>query len=200
MTSTDAEYARRLQRLSNRRWKKLIPNPYGWKVRRIATGRVVDVGCGIGRCLDFVRPRGVGVDPNAAAIAVCREKGHTAYRPEEFGVVYGSREPDRRFDSLLCAHVLEHLDEATGVDLIRSYLPHLRPDGRVVLITPQERGQASDATHVRFMDDDALMELADRCGLVVETMSSFPLPRRWGKWFVYNETITTARVATATSS
>ena len=200
MTSTDAEYTRRLQRLSSRRWKRFIPNPYGWEVRRLAKGHVLDIGCGIGRCLDFVRPRGVGVDPNETAVAVCREKGHRAYRPEEFATVYGSREPDRQFDSLLCAHVLEHLDESTGVELIRKYLPHLGPDGRVILITPQERGQRSDATHVRFMDADSLTRLAEKCGLTIDKMSSFPLPRRFGRSFIYNETITIARVATASAS
>ncbi len=84
MSSTDAEYTRRLQELSGRGWKRFVPNPYGWKVRRLATGRVLDVGCGIGRCLDFVAPRGVGVDPNATAVDVCREKGHQAYVPDEF--------------------------------------------------------------------------------------------------------------------
>jgi 2-polyprenyl-3-methyl-5-hydroxy-6-metoxy-1,4-benzoquinol methylase len=199
MTSTDAEYTRRLQKLSSRRWKRLIPNPYSWRVRRLAGGRVLDLGCGIGRCLDFVRPRGVGVDPNESAVAVCRQKGHRAYRPEEFGTVYGSREADRQFDSLLCAHVLEHLDEPTGVELLRKYLPHLAAEGRVILITPQERGQRSDATHVRFMDAEALIQLAELCGLEIERMSSFPLPRRFGRWFIYNETITIARVAPASA-
>lgn len=199
MTSTDAEYTRRLQKLSSRRWKRLIPNPYSWNVRRLAWGSVLDVGCGIGRCLDFVRPRGVGVDPNESAVAVCRQKGHRAYRPEEFGTVYGSREPDRQFDSLLCSHVLEHLDEPTGVGLLRKYLPHLTADGRVILITPQERGQRSDATHLRFMDAEALTQMAELCGLEIERMSSFPLPRRFGRWFIYNETITVARVAPASA-
>src|SRR3954447_18329144 len=84
MSSTDAEYTQRLQRLSGKRWKQLIPNPYGWNVRRVAKGRVLDVGCGIGRCLDFIRPRGVGVDPNETAIAVCKENGHEAYTPQQF--------------------------------------------------------------------------------------------------------------------
>lgn len=197
MTSTDAEYTRRLQDLSARRWKRLIPNPYGWKVRRISTGRVLDVGCGIGRCLDFLRPRGVGVDPNETAVEVCREKGHQASTPDEF---FGSHGPERQFDSLLCAHVLEHLDEATGVDLIRTYLPYLDAGGRVVLITPQERGQRSDATHVRFMDAAELTRLAEQSGLVIEKISSFPLPRMFGRWFIYNETITIARIATSTES
>ncbi len=71
---------------------------------------------------------------------------------------------------------------------------------RVILITPQERGQRSDATHVRFMDEVALRNLADQCGLKVEKISSFPLPRMFGRWFIYNETITIARIATSTAS
>jgi 2-polyprenyl-3-methyl-5-hydroxy-6-metoxy-1,4-benzoquinol methylase len=195
MTSTDADYTRRLQQLSDRRWKRMVPNPYRRNVRRLATGRVLDIGCGIGRCLDFLRPRGVGVDPNETAIAVCKEKGHRAYTPEAFVA-----EESDKFDSLLCSHVLEHLDEQTGVDLLRSYLPHLRDGGRVVLITPQERGQRSDATHVRFMDEAALNGLLQKCGLTLERMSSFPLPRRFGRLFIYNETITIARAASATES
>jgi len=49
MSSTDAEYTRRLQHLSGKRWKHLVPNPYKWNVRRVAKGRVLDVGCGIGK-------------------------------------------------------------------------------------------------------------------------------------------------------
>ena len=193
MSSTDANYADRLQRLSGRWWKRLVPNPYQWNVRRLAIGRVLDVGCGIGRCLDFIRPRGVGVDPNAAAIAVCREHGHEAYVPDGFAAAVASTEPVRKFDTLLCSHVLEHLDEPTGVDLIRQYLPHIISGGRVMLITPQERGQRSDETHVRLMDVAALTSLAKQCGLVIERISSFPLPRLFGRWFIYNETVTIAR-------
>jgi 2-polyprenyl-3-methyl-5-hydroxy-6-metoxy-1,4-benzoquinol methylase len=196
MSSTDANYADRLQRLSGRWWKRLVPNPYQWNVRRLTIGRVLDVGCGIGRCLDFVRPRGVGVDPNAAAIAVCRENGHEAYTPEEFAIVAQSAKPVRQFDTLLCSHVLEHLDEPTGVDLIRQYLPHIVSGGRVMLITPQERGQRSDETHVRLMNVAALTSLAKQCGLEIENISSFPLPRLFGRWFIYNETVTIARTET----
>lgn len=193
MSSTDANYAERLKRLSGRWWKRLVPNPYQWNVRRLAIGRVLDVGCGIGRCLDFVRPRGVGVDPNAAAIAVCRENGHEAYVPEDFAAGVESTEPARQFDTLLCSHVLEHLDEPTGVELIRQYLPHIVSGGRVMLITPQERGQRSDETHVRMMDVVALTSLAKQCELDIERIFSFPLPRLFGRWFIYNETVVIAR-------
>lgn len=196
MSSTDASYTRRLQRLSGRWWKRLVPNPYRWNVRRLSVGRVLDVGCGIGRCLDFVRPRGVGVDPNVTAVAVCRGNGHQAFTPDEFAAMVQSSAASPQFDTLLCSHVLEHLDEPTGVELIRRYLPHVAAGGRVVLIAPQERGQRSDATHVRMMDVGALTALAIQCGLTVERISSFPLPRPFGRWFIYNETVTVARVAT----
>jgi 2-polyprenyl-3-methyl-5-hydroxy-6-metoxy-1,4-benzoquinol methylase len=194
MSSTDAEYTRRLQHLTGKRWKQMIPTPSGWNVRRLAKGRVLDVGCGIGRCLDFIRPRGVGVDPNETAIAVCKAGGHEAYTPEEFAATYEPGESDVGFDTLLCSHVLEHLDEPTGVDLIRTYVPYLRDGATVVIMTPQERGQQFDATHVRFMDDAALAELAAQCDLTIDSISSFPLPRAFGRWFVYNETVTVARV------
>jgi hypothetical protein len=74
-------------------------------------------------------------------------------------------------------------------------LPYLAAGGRVVLITPQERGQQSDATHVRLMDADAIGRLAEQCALSIERISSFPLPRSFGRWFVYNETVTVARMA-----
>jgi 2-polyprenyl-3-methyl-5-hydroxy-6-metoxy-1,4-benzoquinol methylase len=198
VSSTDADYTQRLQGLSGRRWKRFVPNPYRWNVRRLATGRVLDIGCGIGRCLDFIGPRGVGVDPNATAVAVCRSNGHEAYVPEDFDASPGAS--GRQFDTLLCSHVLEHLDEPTGVALIGRYLPYVREGGRVVLITPQARGQRSDPTHVRLMDTAALTKLAAECGLTVASVSSFPLPRAFGRWFVYNETVMVAHVAPAIGS
>jgi hypothetical protein len=36
--------------------------------------------------------------------------------------------------------------------------------------------------------------------MTIEKISSFPLPRRFGRWFVYNETITIARPANASES
>jgi hypothetical protein len=44
------------------------------------------------------------------------------------------------------------------------------------------------------MDDAALTALADKCDLSLDKISSFPLPRIFGRSFVYNETVTVARV------
>ncbi|MFT3853034.1 MAG: hypothetical protein QM733_09880 [Ilumatobacteraceae bacterium] len=93
--------------------------------------------------------------------------------------------------------MLEHLDTDTGRALLDTWLPRLRPGGRVVLICPQERGFASDATHVRFLDAADLVAMCRDAGLLSIAARSFPLPRWCGGTFVYNETVVTANVPTS---
>ena len=69
----------------------------------------------------------------------------------------------------------------------------MRAQGTVVLICPQERGFASDATHVRFLDAGELARLCRVVGLEVTRSYSFPFPRLPGKAFPYNEFVVVAR-------
>jgi hypothetical protein len=79
--------------------------------------------------------------------------------------------------------------------VVGSYLPSLRPGAVVVVITPQERGYASDATHVRFCGFAEVAELYATLGLTVRTQASFPFPRWAGKLFTYNEFVTEGSIA-----
>jgi SAM-dependent methyltransferase len=188
-----ADYAERLQRLEGVGWKKLldVQRPYRWNLRRLGLGRTLDVGCGIGRNLVNLGPGSVGVDHNAESVSLARARGLTAYTTEEFWGS-GAGAPGA-FDSMLLAHVMEHVDADVAEDIVREYLPCLKPGGKLVFITPQEVGYRSDSTHVRFVDLDALRGHAANLGLTVERAYSFPLPRAAGKAFKYNEFVLLAR-------
>jgi hypothetical protein len=84
--------------------------------------------------------------------------------------------------------------EADAVALLQTYLPLVRPNGKVVLITPQEKGYTTDSTHVRFCGYGEVAALADKVGLRLVRQYSFPFPRFAGKVFPYNEFVTLARV------
>ncbi len=193
--TADADYAERLNRLQNKRWKKWlgVQAPYRANIRRMRLGRTLDVGCGNGRNLSYLPEGSVGVDHNAHLVAAARDRGCEAYTVTEFFA-----DPDLcapgAFDSILAAHLVEHLTSAEARGVLRPYLPSVRPAGRVVFITPQERGFASDPTHVEFTDHDALDELSRELGLVPVRRYSFPFPRSAGKLFVYNEFNLIARV------
>ena len=188
------DYAERLKTLEQARWKRWldVQAPYRWNVRRLDLGRTLDVGCGLGRNLAHLGGAGVGVDHNEASVAVARERGLEAYTPEEF--LAGPHAREGVFDSLLAAHVVEHMSEDEAVGLLRAYLPFVRKDGKVVLITPQERGYATDATHIRFCGFPEVAALCETLGLTVAQQYSFPFPRAAGRVFAYNEFVTVARI------
>jgi 2-polyprenyl-3-methyl-5-hydroxy-6-metoxy-1,4-benzoquinol methylase len=118
-------------------------------------------------------------------VEACRRDGLTAFTAEEFFTSEFAEES--RFDSLILMHVLEHLDDGQADDIFDTYLPFVRSGGSVVCVTPQERGFASDPTHTVFVDDSYLVSLMERHDLNVASVRSFPLPRRFGKAFIYNE-------------
>lgn len=187
------EYADRLRTLQSRRWKQWVDvqAPYRWFLRRLRLGRTLDVGCGVGRNLANLGGDVVGVDHNADAVARCRAEGFAAYTAAEFPESADARLGT--FDALLFSHVLEHMDRARAAALVAEYRPYLRPGGRIVMITPQERGYASDATHVELHDLDGLRAIAGDLGLAVEQARSFPFPRIAGRIFTYNEFVVVAR-------
>lgn len=194
-----ADYADRLNDLQSKWWKKVIPvqAPYRWNMRRRLKGRTLDVGCGNGRNLETLGPGSVGVDHNAHLIEICRAKGLSAYTVNEFFADATVSAP-ATYDALLAAHLIEHMEVDEAVEVLASYLPLVREGGTIMLVTPQERGHASDPTHVRFADFATLESIADRLGLTVVGRYSFPFPRSFGRLFIYNEFNVVAQVSRST--
>ena len=193
-TTTDSAYTARLAASTAPRtgWRRLIDPqvPYRWNIRRLGLGRVLDIGCGTGRNLAHLDGNGVGIDHNEASVAEARRRGLTAYTTDEF-----ASSPDATpgsYDSLLFAHVLEHLTLDDAEALVAEYLPRRRVGGKVVVICPQERGFASDATHVTMLTRDDIAALLGRLGLQTIAARSFPFPAAAGRWFTHNETVVVA--------
>ena len=193
MDTSSRGYAARLEALGGAWWKRWldVQAPYRWNLRRLELGRTLDVGCGIGRNLLHLAGSGVGVDHNPHSVEVARRSGCSAYTSQEFRS--SSAAVSSSFDSLLFAHVLEHMALANAIALVGDYLEFLRPDGKVVLIAPQEAGYRSDPSHVEFMDFPILRRILRDNGLGRSSEYSFPLPRPLGRIFVHNEFVVVGR-------
>lgn len=185
-------YTTRLTGLESVWWKRAldVQRPYRWNLQRLHLGRTLDVGCGLGRNLAALAD-GVGVDHNPASIATARERGHRAWTSDEWPTCADAVRSS--FDSMLVAHVLEHLDTEMSHQVLTSYLPYLKDAATLVLICPQERGFVSDPTHIRWVDDRGLADTAASLGFAVSGAYSFPFPRSMGKVFRYNEFVMVAR-------
>jgi SAM-dependent methyltransferase len=194
MDTRGDDYASRLITKPQAWWKRAlrVQALYQWHLRRHRLGRTLDIGCGVGRNLVSLEPGSVGVDHNEAAVRHARGLGLTALTSEEF--LTSTHATPASYDSLLVAHVVEHMTPLEAQELVRSYVPFLRPGGSVLFICPQERGYRSDPTHVTWTTAADLTRLARECGLVPVRARSFPLARPVGKIFTYNEFVVRARL------
>lgn len=180
-------YSKRLLKLQGTWWRRFfnVQAPYGWNLRRLNLGFILDIGCGLGRHLLNLNGNGVGIDHNADSVQYTRALGLTVFTPEEFQNS-GFNKP-KFFDSLLLSHVVEHMTQEQAIKLLSLYTPLLKTGGKLVLITPQEFGYKKDPTHREFMDFGKLRAIAEALHFALLKEYSFPLPHLLGRFFYFNE-------------
>ncbi len=108
---------------------------YSLKLRLPWTGegRLLDVGCGSGMFLLYMRALGwqvVGVDIDAQAVEACRQVGLTAYA----GTLEEQRFPEASFDAITMSHVIEHISDP--LRLLQECYRILKPGGYLGIVTP----------------------------------------------------------------
>ena len=179
-------YTARLNRLGNKKWKILLGTQRQFKapITSLSLGKTLEIGCGVGRVLPWL-PNSIGVDHNSTSVAAARARGLTAFTNEEFHL--SEFAISKSFDSLLMAHLLEHMAEDERNTIMKKFRKYLKPEGRLVIICPQEAGFRSDSTHIEYLDFNAIKEYGLRHDFVVELAKSNPFPRFFGKLFKYNE-------------
>jgi len=185
----ESGYSRQLLKSQKAWWRRFfnVQAPYGWNLRRLNLGFTLDIGCGLGRHLLNLNGNGVGIDHNMNSVEYTRSQGLTVFTPEEFQRSKFNK--PQCFDSILLSHVAEHMTQEQAIMLLSPYIPLLKPDGKLVMITPQEAGFKKDVTHREFMDFERLREIASALRASPLKEYSFPLPRFLGHFFYFNEFI-----------
>jgi SAM-dependent methyltransferase len=139
---------------------------------RVSSLRILDYGCGTGGNTSGYASLGavVGVEPDAAAVRLARERGGAQYCRSN-----GTQLPFRQgaFDAVVASDVLEHIEDdfAAVYEIARV----LRPGGAAIISVPAHQWLFSqhDAAlhHFRRYSKAGLRELLERGGLRVRRLS-----------------------------
>ena len=144
---------------------------------RYFSGRVLDIGAGIGEFLEQY-PDAVGLDINADCVRYCVQKGLRCVQADVSTLPFANDS----FDGVLLNNVLEHFEKPDEV--FSEILRVLRDGGRLMIEVPGKKGFAYDRTHVRFWDREDLIQYLEARGFGEIQTSFFPVPLRLAGLFL----------------
>lgn len=143
--------------------------------------RVLDIGCGAGEFLDFLRQQGIaglGIDLDAEEVERARSRGLEAIEAEALSFLQGC---DEQFAAISLFQVVEHVPPAQVRPLFAACIAALAPGGALLVETVNLRhpnalnGFYTDPTHKAPLSDNYLSMLAQWYGLErVELLYTLP--------------------------
>lgn len=151
---------------------------------RHLSGRVLDVGCGIGDMVSYRPHQTIGVDVNPKAVEYCRGRGLTVQQMEPDRLPF----PYAVFDGVVLDNVLEHLEKPEP--LLAEIHRVLRPGGTFLVGVPGEQGFASDSDHKHHYPEPELIRCVQSAGFELANVFHQPfrsrlLDRRFRYYAIY---------------
>lgn len=131
--------------------------------------RIVDLGCGRGEWLEVLREEGlegIGIDNNEAQAAAARQLGLNIEIDDV--IAWLAAQKDSSIDFLSAFHLIEHLEFSVIVRLFKEALRVLKPDGGLLIETPNPESLIVgaytfwfDPTHVRPYPHELMSQLLE---------------------------------------
>lgn len=145
-----------------------------------ANGQLLEIGCGSGQQLEYLRKMGwqvQGLDLDPAATTVASARGLTVH----VGSLEGQCFSGQCFDAVVSSHVIEHVHDP--VALLRESGRILKPGGRIVVVTPNTASWGrrlfgaswrglEPPRHLHLFDAVSLRQAAEQAGLRVYRLDS----------------------------
>ncbi len=153
-------------------------NFYPRVANKIGSGKVIDVGCGLGYLLSRIeQPAGslYGMDVGLGALKVARqwvENGNFC-----LGDVTNIPYQSDSFDYMLSTEVLEHLTVEQGAKAAGECYRVLKPGGVAIFTVPNGKGVMGDYfnAHIRFFSIEAVTALIKDAGFEIVSLQKFGL-------------------------
>lgn len=122
-----------IPRLYEKVKKVNLKHKYELATKGLTTGKLLDIGCGVGDFLHTAEAQGwqcTGVEPSEEAKAIARQRTQAKLLSSEDQ----EQLPDASFDVITLWHVLEHVDDLRWQ--VAQLQRLIKPNGRIVIAVP----------------------------------------------------------------
>jgi O-antigen chain-terminating methyltransferase len=163
-----------IEDILNKEREPILRRSYGKYVEyfRGSEGMVLDIGCGNGIMLEFLKGAAVnayGVDNSDISIKNCIEKGLKVVKTDALEHLRSL--PEGFLGGVFISHFLEHLTFEKAIEVLQEIYRILRERGKIVLITPNPEDIIVlavrfwlDPTHVRLYPDKLIRVMFKEIG------------------------------------